>query len=350
MSRRAFISGIIIVLAVLAACEIGARRLLPKLPPCDETHRNPYRFRGWPEYMRVKSAPGEARLLFLLSNSQAYGGEFSSVQIYPNLLELKLNEPGGAGGKPWRVCNWSVNGTTSMEYGLMAARLKSMRPDVVMTVIGYADFRGENFDKGFSYCRSDIPRLSTRPGVARDLPDGFMRRHGRAEQWLTDFLNDRLALFRLREYLWSWLDFRFPGIQTVWYAPMVNYRFWEVGGKPLVPALDFTWYEEQGVDFSYDGQSKFLLKEYLAALARLPCRAIVVNAPVKITETDKRTTWHEIYCRDLAGLCGELGLEYWDLTGGLPAEDFLTSSHFNRKNHKRFAELLAERLAADTGS
>jgi hypothetical protein len=346
--NKRFIASLVVIACVWLACEIAARHILPAVPGCAEVHRNPFRFRGYPEYMDgISNAPAASRIV-LLSNSQAYAGEFQRAQIYATLLEEDLNQRKAGGRNDWRVCNWSVDGMTSMEYMLMAGRLREDPPAIVLAVIGYADFRGANETKGFSYCRSDIPRLCGRTDVARSLPFRFWLRHAKFEDLLTYGIVQRFALFRVREYLWSWLDIRYPGVQTVFYAPMVNYRFWQLTGRPRVQAVDLPAYRQEKVDFSYDERSTRMLREFLAQLAGLGTRTIIVNAPLRISTNDPRAAWNEPFRADLSALTGELGLPLWDLQAALPPEDFMTSSHFNRQNHQRFAKILADRLAAGT--
>lgn len=345
--KKVFFLSVLLLLGVLAACEIAARHLLPDVPGCAEDHRNPFRFRGWPEYMDGAAWDRDVRRLFLISNSQAYAGEYPSSRIYAAVLERRLNEKVPEGEPPWKVCNWAVDGATPMEYDVMVAALKRKKPDLVLAMIGYADFRGVNFGQGFDYCRTDVPLLVGRPEVLAELPAEFLRRHAHVEDMLTCAVAEHLSLMRLREYMWSWLDARFPGIQTVFYAPMVNYRFWEVRARPLVRGLDFEWYTQEKLDFSYDDRSTLMLREFLEQLRSLPCRAIVATGPVRLNPNDQRGLWHRKYALDITALAAELDLPYWDLTDALPAEDFLTSSHFNHRNHRRFGELLAERLAQD---
>ena len=57
--------------------------------------------------------------------------------------------------------------------------------------------------------------------------------------------------------------------------------------------------------------------------------------------------WIAAFRRDLARLAGERGLPFADLTATLPPQDFITSNHMHDRNHRRMAEWLADRVAAE---
>jgi len=109
-----------------------------------------------------------------------------------------------------------------------AVRLRP--PTVLLAVTGFADFRSAHFTAGFSHCRTDVP-AGLAAKVLFSLPAAFLRRHLRLEDTLAAAVSDRLALVRVREYLWCLLDRRFPGSYSVFYAPRVNYHPWELGGR-----------------------------------------------------------------------------------------------------------------------
>ncbi|MFH0878372.1 MAG: hypothetical protein V2A34_01535 [Lentisphaerota bacterium] len=342
----------VIFLVVIAAGEMTARRLLPVVPGCSEAPRNPFRFRGWPEYMAGVETTGASARLLLISNSQAYSGEQPASKSYPAILQRTMTERHIGGFPSWNVLNWSIDGTTSMEYMLMAADARQADPAMVLAVVGFADFRAANNGKGFAFCRSDVPRLAARWRVVKNLPVAFVRRHFKVEDILTSWISDQLAMRRLRDYGWSWLDVRFPGAQNMFYAPLVSYRFWEIKAKPLVPPARFPVRNGEGeelLDFTYDERSTVLLREYLQQLSRLPCKVVVVSAPVRAGSQDKRLVFQQRFQEDLARLAPECELTLWNMQDALTRVDFITSSHFNVRNHELFARLLAERIQGETG-
>ena len=94
---------------------------------------------------------------------------------YPAVLQTELNRVVGTDAPPWRVVNWSLDGATSIEYTLLAAYLRTIRPEVVIASVAFADFRAEHEQAGYRYCRSDVVRLATRPAVLCRLPSSSGR-------------------------------------------------------------------------------------------------------------------------------------------------------------------------------
>jgi len=335
-----------ILAAVLLAAELAARRLLPDVPSARHISRNPYRFRAWPEFIRgrIDDAP-DAGTVVLLTNSQGYAGELDHRKIYPARLEALLSGQAGGGRPRWDVLNWATDGMTSIELMLLAAYLQPREPTFVLAVTGYADYAIEHVDEGLLYCRSDVSRLATRGAVLRRLPGSYILRHIGLEDALTFFMRDRFALVRYREFLWSWLETRYPGSHSILYAPSINYLPWTLKAKPKTKPLRRPKAGAGDPVLTYREGSKRMLDEYLSALALIPGRVIVVTEPIAVSPGDPRRRWHEAFERDVKVLAAEKGLTLWDLDDALPAEDFMTSSHLHNANHVRFAELLKERLA-----
>ena len=357
MSTRAYrnkaAAATAIGLAVIAAATGLAARVFPPPANCVESARNPYRFRDWPAYIDGLRTADGAACVVLISDSQAYGGEYPSRNGYPARLEALLNERKPGGIARWEVLNLSVDGVTTMEYMALAARLREERPLWLISVSGSADYRAENIAKGFAFPRTDLVQLPTEARIARRLPLSFWRRHGTVEDTLTAWVAHRFPLLRARDFLWSWLDTRFPGAQKSFYAPRTTYRFWQLPGqartKPIPdPIRDPT---KGWLDLTYDGRSTVLLGEFVAQLAQIPAvHKLVATAPLKGDFADApEGAWIAAFRRDAARLAAEHGLPFRDLTTALPPDDFITSNHFHDRNHRRMAELLADHVAAETG-
>lgn len=350
--RMKVAAAVAIGLAVVAAATGVARRAFP--PPANgvESARNPYRFRDWPAYVDSLRAADGAACVVLISDSQAYGGEYPARNGYPARLEALLNERQPGGIDRWEVLNLSIDGVTSLEYVALAARLRDERPLWLISVSGSADFRAENYRKGFSFPRTDLVQLPTEARIARRLPGAFWRRHGRVEDTLTAWMTRVFPLLSARDYLWSWLDTRYPGAQKTFYAPRTTYRFWQLPGKARTKPVPDPIPDKTGgrLDLTYDARSTELLAEFLDQFARVPAaHKLVATAPLS---TDFAGTpdgeWIAAFRRDLARLASERNLPFEDLTNRLPAEDFITSNHFHDRNHRRMAEWLAERIAVET--
>ena len=340
-----------IALAVVAlACGLAAW-LLPPPASCVETSRNPYRFRDWAHFAGGVEARGDAACVALISDSQGYAGEYPAHRSYAARLETLLNERKPGGFARWEVLNLSIDGVTTMEYMALAARLREEKLTWLISVSGSADYRAENFTKGFAFPRSDLPNLLTEWPVARRLPLSFWRRHGKVEDTLTAWVTHRFPLLRSRDYLWSWLDTRFPGAQKSFYAPRTTYRFWELPGKALAAPAAAPLPSKGGeqLDLTYDKKSAILLGEFVAQLAQIPAEhRLVATAPLRATFADGREgPWIAAFRRDLERLASEAGLPFLDLTEALPPEDFITSNHLHDRNHMRMAELLADHIAAE---
>ena len=357
MSTRAYrnkaAAATAIGLAVIAAATGLAARVFPPPANCVESARNPYRFRDWPAYIDGLRTADGAACVVLISDSQAYGGEYPSRNGYPARLEALLNERKPGGIARWEVLNLSVDGVTTMEYMALAARLREERPLWLISVSGSADYRAENIAKGFAFPRTDLVQLPTEARIARRLPLSFWRRHGKVEDTLAAWVAHRFPLLRARDFLWSWLDTRFPGAQKSFYAPRTTYRFWQLPGqartKPIPdPIRDPT---KGWLDLTYDGRSTVLLGEFVAQLAQIPAvHKLVATAPLKGDFADApEGAWIAAFRRDAARLAAERGLPFRDLTTALPPDDFITSNHFHDRNHRRMAELLADHVAAETG-
>ena len=337
---------VLVVLAlVLGFFEALARMALPEVQDCSKSWRNQFRFRAWPEYMSgLSSATGTVNLV-LLTNSQGYAGEHPANKAYPARLEGFLNERAVGGFRNWKVMNWSADGMTSIEYIIMASALRKSPPFLVLAVTGFADYRTAHARAGFSYCRSDLPRLATRWSVFKELPRSYLRRHIKVEDTATCWVADRLALPRFREYMWSWLDNRFPGVQNVMFSPTVNYHPWELEGRAVSRPLQLKKVQDEALDLSYLPDGPVMLAEYLQRLARIPATTVVVSEPRR--ESNKvRMLNDSLFQEDIKSLTGEYGMVLWDLHDALPAEDFLDWTHFKMANHERFAGMLAERISA----
>ena len=316
-----------------------------------ESARNPYRFRDWPRYVAAIRERGEAACVVLISDSQAYGGEYPARNGYPSRLEALLNERKTGGYERWEVLNLSVDGVTTMEYMALAARLREETPTWLISVSGSADYRAENFTKGFAFPRTDLVELPTERAVARRLPLSFWRRHGKVEDVLTAWIAHRFPLLRARDYLWSWLDTRYPGAQKTFYAPRTTYRFWQLPGKARTETVPDPIPDRTGgrLDLTYDERSTVLLAEFLDQLAQIPAaHKLVATAPLSSdfagTPAGERIA---AFRRDLARLADERGLPFRDLTATLPPQDFITSNHMHDRNHRRMAAWLADHVAAE---
>ncbi|HBA84293.1 MAG TPA: hypothetical protein DCZ95_09395 [Verrucomicrobia bacterium] len=342
----------IIALAVFAwvfiLCNALAFLLLPDVPSSLEEARNPFRFRGFPEFVRGSSqAPSaDAKTVVLLSNSQAYAGELPPNYGYPYRLRKLLNQRAVGGCTNWYVLNWSSDGMTSIEYMILAAKLRHEQPDLVLAVTGYADYRAAHYAEGFGFCRTDVPRLATRWSIARELPRSYWRRHFKVEDTLTAWVHDQFPLNRFPEYFWSWMDFKFPGAQRLLYSPFLDYRPWELRKKSIAKPLQLKTGPAQELVFVYDRHSRELLTEYLGQLKRLSSPAIVISQPVRVNPDDFRSAWHFQFQEDIRSLASSQGVAYEDLSQALPGADFITSSHLNPDNHLRFAERLANVVAS----
>jgi len=347
--RKRFLVGAGIVLTVQLAFEIFARFALPEVPSCAEVSRNAYRFRAWPEYIAGLDGTENTATVVLLTNSQGYAGEFDHRRIYPAQLEELMCASRLGGHRHWEVLNWACDGMTSIELTLLAAYLETRSPDIVLAMTGYADYAAEHSGEKLLYCRSDVPRLATRPALLKRLPASYLRRHVGVEDFLTFLLRDRFALLRYREFVWSWLDPRFPGIHTAFYAPSINYRPWELRGRRILNPLRKSKLTPGDPVLTYREGSRQMLDDYLSLLARIRSRVIVIAQPIAVPPGDPRMAWQEAFMRDLRDLTSQKGLKLWDLSGALPSRDFMTSSHFLPANHERFAAMLHTRLSREFG-
>lgn len=327
--------------------------LLPSPANCSTSSRNPYRFRDWVHYVDGIHARGDAATVVLISNSQAYAGEYPPQKGYAARLESLLNERQTGGYARWEVLNLSIDGVTTMEYMALAARLREEKTTWLVSVSGCTDFKADNFERGFSYCRSDLPNFLTQWNLARRMPLSFWWRHGRVEDTLTAWVTQRWPLLRVRDFLWSWLDTRYPGAQKAFYAPRVTYHYWQLPGKARTAEIPapMPGGDADNLDLTYDERSTVMLREFLAQLAVVPAEhRLVVAAPLRSTfQTSREGPWVAAFRKDLAQLSGELGLPLWDMSEALPPEDFITSNHLHTRNHIRMAELLEVRIAAEMG-
>ncbi len=349
--KRKVAAAVAIGLAVVAAANLLAARLLPAPAGCVETARNPYRFRDWANYVDGMRAREGAACVALISDSQGYAGEWPAHKGYAARLEALLNERKTGGFERWEVFNLSVDGVTPMEYMAAAARLREEKPTWLISVSGSADYRAENFQKGFAYPRSDLVHLPTEWKVAKRLPWSFWRRHGKVEDTLTAWVTHRFALLRVRDFLWSWLDTRYPGAQKAFYAPRTTYRFWQLPGRARMAPVPDPLPSRGGevLDLTYDGKSTVLLAEFLDQLAAVPAEhRLVAACPLKSDFAGEHGgDWIAAFRKDLERLAAEKGLPFRDLTGAMAPEDFVTSNHLHDRGHRKMAELLADHIAAE---
>jgi len=324
-------------------CEWSTRLLLPRVPTAVEVPRNPYRYRGWPEYTSEIPAGPRTNTLVLITNCQGYGGEYRGSRVYAPRLERVLSENAVNGSTNWVVLNWAIDGVTSMEYVLFAAYLHDYSPDLVLAVMSFADYRQEHFNEGLSYCRSDVPRLATRWNVYRRLPAAYRRRHIRVEGFLTSWVLDRLALKRLKEYGWSWIDRRYPGVHNVYYAPHVHYLPWALPKRFRIEPIRLPKRSVSPMEVTYGEPSRIMLEEYIRTLKPVQSRVVLVAEPTAVSEHNPH---QQRFIADLTELARENGLPCWDLHNALPDDRFLTTGHLQFRNHVRLANILAERIEA----
>lgn len=355
MSSRAYkikvASSAGIGLAVVGTACLLAAHLLPPPADCVAHSRNPYRFSDWANYVDGIRGAGDAATVVLISDSQGYAGEYSGRYSYAARLEALLNERKTGGRDRWEVLNFSIDGVTPIEYMALAARLRNETPTWLISVSSSADYRAENFTQGFSFPRSDLPYLLTEWSLARRLPWTFWQRHGKAEDTLTAWMEHRMPLLRFRDFMWSWLDTRYPGCQKAFYAPRTNYRFWQLPGKARTKRLPdpFPDKTKGRLDLTYDERSTVLLDEFITELAKIQAdHRLVVAAPLQSDFSDTgEGPWIAAFRQDIQRLSAARGLPFWDMTGELPPEYYITSNHLHPRNHKRMAELLADRIAAE---
>lgn len=336
-------------------CEGLSRLLLPAVDDCLNATRNPYRFRNWPEYVRgLERVPEGVATCVILSNSQGYSGEHPPYKTYPYWLREALNARQAGGHARWEVLNWSTDGMTSIELTALAAYLAGFKPTVVLALTGYADYAIEHADQGFLYCRSDATRLAIHASVRAALPAGYWRRHGKIEDTLVTSLRDTLTCMRFREFGWSWLEVRFPGVHRMFYAPAVNYLPWQQGGRRIATPLRRLPGEGQDAVLHYGEVSGEMMAGYLRTLAKVPCPTRVIAQPARPSYV-AAGDWQEAFARDLTRSAAAAGLTWGSLMDHLPEEAFIpgSSSHFAVRYHRPFGELLAgevERLVADGAS
>jgi len=338
---------------VIGLVTLAVAYLFPVSATCVEDARNPYRFRDWIQYVDGMDSRADVGTVVLISDSQGYAGEYPARKGYPARLEVLLNERKTGGIDRWEVLNLSIDGVTPMEYMVLAARLREETPTWLISVSGAADFRAANFHKSMTLCRTDLPEFLVDWSMAHRLPWSFWKRHGRVEESLAAWVTRRFPLLRFRDFMWSWLDTRYPGSQKGFYAPRVTYRFWQLPGKARTKAIPspFPQLNKVSIDLTYDENSTQMLREFLEQVAQIPATHCLVAAnPLSSTfEATQMGPWIEAFRKDLACLTQELNLPFWDMTELLPPEDFITSNHFHDRNQKRMAILLEGRIAAEMG-
>lgn len=342
--KRKLLLGLGLGLAALLLAEVAAQYLLPRVPGCNETPRNAGRFRGWPEYVAGIEKITNASLVVLISNSQAYAGEYPANNGYPAFLAARLNQQAVGGRTNWVVANWSLDGVTSMEYMMLATLLQRHKPLLLMVITGSADFQELNFESSFSFCRTDLPRLLAQLQMVRGLPLSFWKRHWDVEDVLSAWVIAHCSLLQYRDYYWSWLDARLPGAQYVYYAPQVHYRYWPVKAKAWVAPPHTIHRSEEMIDVSYTPHSGELLQEYLRQLGRVQAPYTLVAAGPMREGLQAAVPGLAQFMEDLEAGATAQGFRFANFAGALPAEDFLTSSHLKVSNHRRFADILVQQI------
>ena len=319
-----------------------ARRILPDSPDPIEMIRNPYRFRNFPEYIRAAvEVPDYAeRGIVLLGNSQAYGGEVPDIRTYSTWLERDLRREQVGGRDDWQVFNWSTDGMTTIEHTILAAYLQQHPPAMVLCVTGFADYRSEQAEAGFSYCRSDVPRLATRVDVARRIPGSYWKRHFKVEDVLSAWVRARFDLPRIADYLWSAADQQHPGLQPLCYAPAINYHPWELHTEPRSRSMEIGTTADDRVELTYDAASLAMFTTYLETLAEIPAPVLVVGQPSGLGGQDRNHQALADYQNDLESLVSREAPEVMNLTRALDPGHFHDGVHFNRRGHRAFADLL----------
>ncbi len=347
MKRGGWIA-LAVFVGVVAGAERWARGALPKVPPSEQVARNPYRFRGWPEYTQLEPARAQSARVVLISNSQAYAGEMPANRIYADKLERALNAARAGGFEHTDVLNWSFDGVTSIELTLLAARLGAASPELVIAAVGVADFSAYNLDRRLSGVRTDLPRLIAHPEVWRALPPAFKKRHVNVEDGLTYIASDRIALLRFREYVWSWLDQRWSGLQMGLYAPAINYHPWRLERVQRRASLGSPpWRTRSPLQVSYASEARELIAEFLDVFQAIPARQhLVILTPRFLEEWDPLLAMDIAFRRDLSDLLAARGLLFWDDSQLFGREAFFDGLHFKPDYHQRYCDRLMQGLPA----
>lgn len=329
-------------LLVAIGAESLARWVLPDSPDPIERIRNPYRFRNFPEFVdaAVNVPDFSKRGIVLIGNSQAYGGEYPDIRIYSTWLERDMRREKIGGRDDWEVFNWSTDGMTTIEHTILAAYLKKHPPAMVIAVTGYADYRAEQANLGFEYCRSDVPRLATRLSVARQLPDNYWARHFKLEDVLSAAMRERFDLPRVADYLWSYADQKHSGLQPLCYSPAVNYHPWKLDLEKSSPAMRLNTTTDDRIELTYNTKSREMIATYLRTLSQISAPVLVIGQPSGIPPSDPKAASINQYQQDLAGLQAPESVEVLDMTYSLEPGLFLDGVHFNRKGHRAFADKL----------
>ena len=342
--RKRLLIGLGLLVVAFGLCEGLSRLLLPSVDDCLDATRNPYRFRDWPAYVKgIERVPEGTATCVILSNSQGYSGEHPHYKTYPHWLHEALNARKAGGYEQWEVLNWSSDGMTSIELTALASYLASFNPTVVLALTGYADYAVEHGDQGFLYCRSDIPRLISASAVRRRLPGSYWARHGKVEDTLVTLLRDRFTCMRFREFGWSWLESRLPGVHRMFYAPGINYLPWDQPQRHLIRPLRRLPGERQDAVLHYDEISAEMMAEYMVALQAIQGRVAVIAQPARPSYL-AAGVWREPFARDLAAATAAHDLPLHSLIDVLPEDAFISSSHFKVRYHRPFGERLADTI------
>ncbi|MCS6770734.1 MAG: hypothetical protein NZ740_01760 [Kiritimatiellae bacterium] len=334
------------VVVVFSSAEWLARHMLPTVPRSEDVPRNPYRFRGWPEFTRLGPAPDNHARIVWLSNSQAYAGELPANRIYVDKLERALTKDHVGGFKKIEVLNWSFDGVTSLELTILAAYLHSASPDLVVAAVGAADFSSLNFHRPISEVRTDIPRLITDSAVRRTLPPSFRRRHMPCKDVLTEWARDRCALLRFREFAWSWLDQRWSGLLVGLYAPSLNYHPWKLDRVSRRASLGSPpWRKRMPYQIDYGIQSRELLAEFLDLFAAIPARNhLVILTPRFLEHSDPNLAMDIAFGQDIQVIAQHRGIRVWDDRHLFGREAFFDGLHFHPPFHQEYCDRLMRDL------
>jgi len=343
-SSKKKIFGFCLISALLSGVgiEYGARWIIPDAADPIEQIRNPFRFRNFPEFVDAAvSVPNfSERAVVLIGNSQAYGGEVPDIRIYSTWLERDLCRENVGGRDDWEVFNWSTDGMTTLEHTILAAYLQEHPPAMVLSVTGFADYRAEQAEAGFSYCRSDLPRLATRMVVARAIPATYWERHFKLEDVLSAAVRARFDLPRVADYLWSYADQQYPGVQPLCYSPAVNYHPWELNLERKSPPMKIGTTEDDRIELTYDERSLEMMETYLEALAAIKAPVLVMGQPSGMGPVDTHASALKAFQQDLASISPPEGVELIDQSHLLAPELYYDKVHFNRKGHRAFANEL----------
>ncbi len=180
------------MLLFLVALEAGAGLFNPyrDAPTAEESPRNVYFRRGWPEYL----ANNDPVDVILLGNSQSHAREISADRIFSRLLVDRF----AIASPPIRLENWAIYGRTPADLQILLMKAVRRKPGLIVYLATLGDYAMTPREYELDFSQHDTNLLIADPRLWPSLAGTRLYYHMTADAFLYHLVAGSFDLVRLR--------------------------------------------------------------------------------------------------------------------------------------------------------